>query len=159
MDSVVLTKEGVQNLEEELKYLIKVKRPEVGEKIRTAREFGDLSENAEYDAAQNELAIMEARIKDIEEILKVVVIVDKSDLTTEVVMVGSIVTIIDCEFPEDGEMVYTIVGKTESDPMNNKISDQSPVGKALLGHKKGDKVLVEAPGGSYEIEIVNISLE
>ena len=159
MSSVVLTKEGVENLEEELKYLIKVKRPEIGEKIRTAREFGDLSENAEFDAARNEQAIVEARIKEIEEILKVVVIVDKADLTTDIVMVGSIVTIIDCEFPEDGEVVYTIVGKTESDPMNNKISDQSPVGKALLGHKKGDTVLVEAPGGEYEIKIVDISLE
>jgi len=156
MADIILTEEGVLKLEEELHYLKTTKRPEVAEKIKVARDFGDLSENSEYDAAQNELAIMEARIKDIEETLKNVVVLDQSQLSKDIVSIGSKVTIRDMEFPDDEPEWFIIVGMTESNPSENKISDQSPVGKALLGKKKGEIVLVEAPGGEFEYEILNI---
>ena len=156
MADIILTEEGVLKLEEELHYLKTTKRPEVANKIKEAREFGDLSENSEYDAAQNELAIMEARIKDIEETLKNVVVLDQSQLSKNIVSIGSKVTLRDMEFPDDEPEWFIIVGMTESNPSENKISDQSPVGKALLGKKKGEKVLVEAPGGEFEYEILNI---
>ncbi|MBE6897351.1 MAG: transcription elongation factor GreA [Ruminococcaceae bacterium] len=156
MADIILTEEGVLKLEEELHYLKTTKRPEVAEKIKVARDFGDLSENSEYDAAQNELAIMEARIRDIEETLKNVVVLDQSQLSKDIVSIGSTVTIRDMEFPDDEPESFTIVGMTESNPAENKISDQSPVGKALLGRKKGEKVVVEAPGGEFEYEILNI---
>lgn len=156
MADIILTEEGVLKLEEELHYLKTTKRPEVAEKIKVARDFGDLSENSEYDAAQNELAIMEARIKDIEETLKNVVVLDQSQISKDIVSIGSKVTIRDMEFPDDEPEWFIIVGMTESNPAENKISDQSPVGKALLGKKKGEKVTVEAPGGEFEYEILNI---
>lgn len=156
MADIILTEEGVLKLEEELHYLKTTKRPEVAEKIKVARDFGDLSENSEYDAAQNELAIMEARIRDIEETLKNVVVLDQSQLSKDIVSIGSTVTIRGMEFPDDEPESFTIVGMTESNPAENKISDQSPVGKALLGRKKGEKVVVEAPGGEFEYEILNI---
>ncbi len=156
MADIILTEDGVLKLEEELRYLKTTKRPEIAEKIKVARDFGDLSENSEYDAAQNELAIMEARIKDIEETLKNVVILDQSQLSTDIVSVGSKVTVRDKDFPDDEPESFIIVGMTESNPSENKISDQSPVGKALLGRKKGETVLVEAPGGEFEYEILNI---
>ena len=156
MADIILTEEGVLKLEEELHYLKTTKRPEVAEKIKVARDFGDLSENSEYDAAQNELAIMEARIKDIEETLKNVVVLDQSQLSKDIVSIGSKVTIRDMEYPDDEPEWFIIVGMTESNPSENKISDQSPVGKALLGKKKGEIVLVEAPGGEFEYEILNI---
>ena len=156
MADIILTEEGVQKLEEELHYLKTTKRPEVAEKIKVARDFGDLSENSEYDAAQNELAIMEARIKDIEETLKNVVILDQSKISKDIVSIGSKVTIRDLDFPDEDPETYILVGMTESNPSENKISDQSPVGKALLGKKKGEKVLVEAPGGEFEYEILDI---
>jgi transcription elongation factor GreA len=156
MADIILTEEGVLKLEEELHYLKTTKRPEVANKIKEAREFGDLSENSEYDAAQNELAIMEARIKDIEETLKNVVVLDQSQLSKNIVSIGSKVTLRDMEFPDDEPEWFIIVGMTESNPSENKISDQSPVGKALLGKKKGEKVIVEAPGGEFEYEILNI---
>ncbi|MBO5036995.1 MAG: transcription elongation factor GreA [Clostridia bacterium] len=156
MADIILTEEGVLKLEEELRYLKTTKRPEIAEKIKVARDFGDLSENSEYDAAQNELAIMEARIKDIEETLKNVVVLDQSQLSKDIVSIGSKVTIRDMEYPDDEPEWFIIVGMTESNPSENKISDQSPVGKALLGKKKGEIVLVEAPGGEFEYEILNI---
>lgn len=156
MADIILTEEGVQKLEEELHYLKTTKRPEIAEKIKVARDFGDLSENSEYDAAQNELAIMEARIKDIEETLKNVVILDQSKISKDIVSIGSKVTIKDLNFPDEEPETYILVGMTESNPSENKISDQSPVGKALLGKKKGEKVLVDAPGGEFEYEILDI---
>ena len=156
MADIILTEEGVLKLEEELRYLKTTKRPEIAEKIKVARDFGDLSENSEYDAAQNELAIMEARIKDIEETLKNVVVLDQSQLSKDIVSIGSKVTIREMEYPDDEPEWFIIVGMTESNPSENKISDQSPVGKALLGKKKGEIVLVEAPGGEFEYEILNI---
>jgi len=158
MSEVVLTEEGAAKLREELRYLKITKRPEIEEKIKIAREFGDLSENAEYDAAKDAQLANENRIIEIEEILKNVRILDKSELNTDVVMIGSKVTIRDIDFDDEEPETYTIVGKTESDPTQNKISDQSPVGKSLLGHKKGEKVLVEAPGGEFTYEILDIQL-
>ena len=156
MADIILTEEGVLKLEEELHYLKTTKRPEIAEKIKVARDFGDLSENSEYDAAQNELAIMEARIKDIEETLKNVVVLDHSQLSKDVVSIGSRVTIRDLDFPDEEPETFLMVGMTESNPSENKISDQSPVGKALLGKRKGERVLVEAPGGEFEYEILEI---
>ena len=133
-----------------------LKDQKLPKKIKVARDFGDLSENSEYDAAQNELAIMEARIKDIEETLKNVVILDQSKISKDIVSIGSKVTIKDLNFPDEEPETYILVGMTESNPSENKISDQSPVGKALLGKKKGEKVLVDAPGGEFEYEILDI---
>ena len=157
MADIILTEEGVLKLEEELHYLKTTKRPEVAEKIKVARDFGDLSENSEYDAAQNELAIMEARIRDIEETLKNVVVLDQSQLSKDIVSIGSTVTIRDMEYPDDEPESFTIVGMTESNPSENKISDQSPVGKALLGRKVGDVVTVHVNEKiSYPIKLIAI---
>lgn len=149
-----MTREGLKNLEEELANLKAVKRPEIAEKIKEARDFGDLSENSEYEAALNAQAIMEARISYIEEQLKDVSIMEDSDIQHDVVSVGSRVTVYDAEMEE--ESVYDIVGKTESAPDQNKISDQSPFGRALIGKKLGSTVTVCAPAGDFEIEIRKI---
>ena len=154
MSKVVLTREGLKNLEEELANLKAVKRPEIAEKIKEARDFGDLSENSEYEAALNAQAIMEARISYIEEQLKDVSIMEDSDIQHDVVSVGSRVTVYDAEMEEAS--VYDIVGKTESAPDQNKISDQSPFGRALIGKKLGSTVTVCAPAGDFEIEIRKI---
>jgi len=146
---IVLTVEGLKKLEDELRYLKTEKRNEIAEKIKEARDFGDLSENSEYDAAQNELAISEARIRDIEEQLKNVTIIDANELTTDHIGVGTAVLLLDCEFPEDEPIKYTIVSRTESNPSEYKISDQSPMGMALIGKKKGDVVTVK--GVKYRI--------
>lgn len=155
MEHLVLTKEGLKKLEEELSYLKVTQRPAIAEKIKEAREFGDLSENSEYEAALNAQAIMEARISYIEEQLKIAVVQDESDIDHTVVSVGSRVTVYDPDLDE--EETYDIVGKTESDPLQNKISDQSPVGYALIGHKDGEQVTVAAPGGEYALIIKSVS--
>ena len=155
-NSVILTKEGLKKLEEELYYLKSVKRNEVSEKIRIAKEFGDLSENSEYNAAREEQSIMEGRINYIEEQLKNVKILDESELSNDTVSVGTLVTVYDNSYGEEEE--YLIVGRTESNPAENKISDQSPIGKALIGQILGSVVTVEAPGGSYTVEIRKIRI-
>lgn len=154
MAQIVLTKEGIQKLEEELYNLKAVKRPEIAEKIKEARDFGDLSENSEYEAALNAQAIMEARISQIEENLKNAKVLDESEIKKDVVSIGSEVTVFDSDL--DGETVYTIVSSTESDPLNNKVSDSSPIGKALLGKKKGVTANVDAPGGEYTLKILKV---
>ncbi len=153
---VILTKEGLKKLEEELYYLKSVKRNEVSEKIRVAKEFGDLSENSEYNAAREEQSIMEGRITYIEEQLKNAKILDESELSNDTVSVGTLVTVYDSSYDEEEE--YLIVGRTESNPAENKISDQSPIGKALIGQKLGSTVTVEAPGGNFTVEIRRIRL-
>ena len=153
---IYLTQDGLNKLEEELHYLKATKRGEVAERIKEARGFGDLSENSEYDAACEESAMVEARIRTLEEQLKLVKVVDHTELKTDIIQVGSVVRVLDCEFDE--EIEYSIVGMTESDPKQNKISDQSPVGKAFLGHKAGDEVIVTAPGGEYTYKILAIVL-
>ena len=153
---IYLTQEGLTKLEEELHYLKATKRGEVAERIKEARGFGDLSENSEYDAACEESAMVEARIRTLEEQLKLVKVVDQNELKNDIVQIGSAVRLLDYEFEEEVE--YSIVGMTESDPSQNKISDQSPVGKALLGRKVGDEVVVSAPGGEYTYKILQIVL-
>lgn len=149
---VILTSDGLANLEKELEELKTVKRKDIADKIKVAISFGDLSENSEYDEAKNEQAMIEARILQIEAMLKNVKILDTDELNTENVSVGSKVKVKDLEFGD--EETFHIVGSTEADPTIGKISDESPVGKALLNHKIGDVVEIPVPSGaviSYEI--------
>ena len=151
---IVLTTEGYNKLEEELKYLKGPKKMQVAERIKIAREFGDLSENSEYDDAKNEQALLEAKIQDIENMLRVAKVVDDDEVSTRKVGIGTQVIVHDFEFDED--ITYGIVGATEVDMKNNKISNESPVGKALIGAKKGDEVDVETPGGVIKYKILAI---
>ena len=153
---VILTEEGLKKLEAELDNLKTVKRKEVAEKIKVALSFGDLSENSEYDEAKNEQAQIEARILVIEEQLKSVRIVDKSSLSKDVVGIGSQVKIWDCKYEE--ELEYRIVSSLEGSQQMNTITDKSPVGEALLGHKVGDEVEVHAPKGSFMVKILEIGI-
>ena len=152
---IVLTEEGLKNLEKELENLKIVRRKEVAEKIKVALSFGDLSENSEYDEAKNEQAIMEARILEIESMLKKVKIIDEKDISTDKVHVGSKVKLQDIEYDETVE--YKIVGSSEADPREGRISDESPVGEALIGHKKGQTVKVKTPSGVLKYKILEIS--
>ncbi len=155
LKEIKLTKEGLVNLEQELEQLKTVKRKEVSEKIKVALSFGDLSENSEYDEAKNEQAMVEARINELEAILKNVVLVNEDDIDTGVVAVGLVVTIRNLK--NDKTDTYKIVGSTEAAPLKKRISDESPVGKAVLGHSVGDIVDAEVPSGIVQYEIVNIS--
>ena len=150
----VMTYEGVKKLEEELEYLKTVKRKEITEKIKVALGYGDLSENSEYDEAKNDQAFTEGRIVTLENMLKNAVVVDESEIPKDKVSVGSIVKVMDYEFDEEVE--YTIVGSAEADPMNFKISNESPVGSALIGKKVGDVVEVAVPSGVSKFEILEI---
>lgn len=152
-NTVYLTQEGLDELKAELDNLINVRRPENIQAIKEARSLGDLSENAEYDAARNEQAQIEARIKQLEKMLENVSII--SETSKDKVGIGSTVVIkyVDDDNEEDE---YKIVGSQEADPFESKISNESPIAKALLEHKVGDVVTVESPNGSYEIEIVEI---
>ena len=151
----VMTYEGVKKLENELEYLKTVKRKEITEKIKVALGYGDLSENSEYDEAKNDQAFTEGRIVTLENMLKNAVVVDESEIPKDVVSVGSKVKVKDYEFDEEVE--YSIVGSAEADPMNFKISNESPVGSALIGKKIGEIVEVQIPDGVNKFEIVGIS--
>lgn len=151
---VILTDEGLRNYEEELEQLKTVKRKEVAEKIKVALSFGDLSENSEYDEAKNEQAMLEARIAQIEAILKNAKVIDESEISLSHVHVGSKIKVHDFDFDEDVE--YQIVGASEADPFIGKLSDESPVGQALIGHSVGDIVDVETPDGDVKFEILEI---
>lgn len=151
----ILTDEGLKKLEEELEQLKTVTRKEVADKIKVALSFGDLSENSEYDEAKNEQALVESRIVQIEAMLKNVKILDEDELTNDIVSVGSKIKLFDKEFDE--EVDYQIVGSTEADPISGRISDESPVGQSLLGHKVGDVVEVETPGGVCLYEVLEIT--
>lgn len=153
---ILLTAQGLKDLEDELDILKTVKRKEMAEKIKLARSYGDLSENSEYDDAKNEQAIMEARIADIEVMLKNAKVIDESEISNEHVHIGSKVKVFDADFEE--EIVYHIVNASEADPDNFKISDESPIGHSLLDKKVGDKVMVELPNGSQiELDVLEIS--
>ncbi len=152
---IVLTKDGMAQLREELEYLKTEKRKEVSEKIKEARSFGDLSENAEYDEAKNEQAEVESRINTIVNMLKYARVIDDSEIVSDTVGLG--VTVVIREVGETDEETYTIVTTTETDPALSKISQDSPVGKALIGHKVGDTVTVESPVGKIDFEILSIS--
>ena len=150
---ILLTSEGFLELEEELNNLKTVERPSVIEAIKEARAQGDLSENADYDAARNKQAEVEARIKEIEYMLLNAKIIEKNK--AGVVGLGSNVDIL---YVEDGqEETYSIVGSTEADPLENKISNESPIGKAIIGKKVGETVEIESPNGNYQIKIVNVA--
>ena len=152
---VILTSEGLEKLEKELEYLKTVKRQEVAAEIKVALGYGDLSENSEYDEAKNKQAQMEIRIVEIEAMLKNAKVIDEAEISTDTVSLGCTVTVYDVEFDE--EIHYNIVGSTEADPSNGKISDESPVGTALLGKKVGDIVEVPAPAGSIELKVIEIN--
>lgn len=154
---IILTKQGLKKVENELEELKAVKRKEVAEKIKQALAFGDISENSEYDEAKNEQAQVEERIAKLETMLRKARVVDESQISKDVVSIGSTVKVMDLEFDEEVE--YTIVGSAEADPYELKISNESPVGKALLGHKAGETVEVQIPDGITKYKILEIKIQ
>ena len=155
MGKTYVSAEGLRQMEEKLKYMTTVRRAEVAEHLNIARGFGDLSENAEYDEAKDEQAKLEADIMELEAALRNVLVID-GEISTDAVNVGTTVRV---KYLDDGEEEeFVIVGARESDPMNNKISNESPVGTALLGHKSGEVVSVEAPDGAYDLKILEIRI-
>ena len=152
-DKVYLTNEGFLEIEEELNYLKEVKRPEVIKALKDARALGDLSENADYDAARNEQAKVEGRILELEKLLEVAELIEKRD--NDKVGLGATVKIM-YDGDEDDTEEYRIVGSKEADPSNNKISNESPLAKAIMGAKVGDTCTVESPNGNYEVEVLEI---
>ena len=152
----ILTSEGLKRLEQELEILRTKTRKEVAEKLKVALSFGDLSENSEYDEAKNEQAKVEARILQLETMLKNVTILDSNELTNDIVQIGSKIKIKDLK--ENSVLEYRIVGSMETNPDEGKISDESPVGRELLGHEVGDVVKIKIPAGFVEYEILNISI-
>ena len=152
-DKFYMTQEGYEAAKKQLEYLQTVKRAEIVERIAEARSHGDLSENAEYDAARNEQAANEGEIAELDYKVKNAVIIEETE-DNSIVHIGSKVTVRDFDLEED--VMYTIMGTTEVDPMNNVISNESPVGLALLKHKKGDTVTVKAPNGEYQLKILKI---
>ena len=153
--TIKITDEGLKKLQEELETLKTEGRADIAEKIKIARGYGDLSENSEYDEAKNEQAKLEARIVEIEAMLKNVEIIEDIKGKAKTVVIGVKVKVIDEEFGEEEE--YRVVGSTEANSREGKISDESPMGKALLGKKIGDEVTVEAPGGEFKVKILEIS--
>ena len=151
---LVMTTEGYEALKAELNELKSVTRGEISEKIRIARGFGDLSENSEYDEAKNEQGKLYARIGELEEILSNYVVIEEDEAEGDYVRLGSTVTLLDKEF--DDELTYKIVGSQEADPMNGAISEDSPLGKALMGKNAGDNVVVDAPAGPVEYKLLKI---
>ena len=150
----ILTYEGLKKLEDELQDLKVVKRKEVADKIREAREQGDLSENAEYDAAKDEQRDIEARIEELEKILKNAEVVDEDEVDLEVINIGCRVKILDVEYND--ELEYKIVGSTEANSLKGKISNESPVGKALIGKKVGEVITVETQAGAFQYKVLEI---
>ena len=150
-----VSRAGYEKLQEEREYLVTVKRKEVAQKLKEARSFGDLSENAEYDEAKNEQAILESKINELELLIANAIVVEDHEVSTDEIGVGSIIKIKDLEF--DDVETLQIVGSTESDPDNGKISDESPIGKAALRKKVGDVFEVEAPAGILKFEVLEIS--
>src|SRR3954451_15801646 len=154
----LITKEGLDKLREEIEYLSTEKRRDVAERIKEARAFGDISENSEYDDAKNEQAMLEQRIAQLEERLRSASVVDAKSVTTDAVTVGSIVNVKD---EKGGSLKFTIVGSAEANPADNKLSNESPVGKALMGSKRGDEVSVSLPNGKkrkFKITKIDVGL-
>lgn len=154
---VILTREGLKQLEEELEYLRAVKRQEVAERLKEAIALGDLSENSEYDDAKNEQAFTEGRILELEKMVRNAKVIEDGEAEYQegVITVGSVVKVRDIEFDEIEE--YRLVGTVEADPMSNRISNESPVGNALLGHRAGEVIDVEVPAGTIQLEILEVS--
>jgi transcription elongation factor GreA len=151
---IILTQDGLKKLEDELEHLKSVKRREVAERIKVAIGYGDISENSEYEDAKNEQAFIEGRVITLEKMLRNARIINNDDIATDTVSIGSKVTVEDIELRDSVE--YYIVGTAESDPLQNKISNESPVGKAILGKKKGTVVDVSVPAGIIQYKIVDI---
>ena len=151
---IILTQEGYQKIEKELEFLSTEKRAEIAERIKIALGFGDLSENSEYDEAKSAQAANEAKIAELENKLRYAKIIDESEIDTKTVQVGNIVKVRDMEYDE--EETYTIVGSTEVDITQNKISNESPIGAALMGAKKGEIVEAQAPAGTIKYKIISI---
>ena len=154
MKEVVLTKEGYEKLKQEIELLSTERRREVAERIRVAREFGDIAENAEYDDAKNEQMMLEHRIATLEERLRSARVIDESEITADVVSIGATVRLRDVGANKTVE--YKIVGSAEANPAENKLSNESPVGKAIIGRKKGETVEVSAPRGALKFKILDI---
>jgi transcription elongation factor GreA len=155
---VILTPQGLDKLKQELDYLSSAKRREVAERIKEAREFGDISENSEYDDAKNEQAMLEAKIAGLEEKLRSATVIDQSDLSTDQVRIGSVVHVKDEKTGKSTK--FTIVGSAEAKPGENKLSNESPVGKALLGHKRNETVSVQVPRGpARKLKITKIDVK
>ena len=154
MKEVILTADGYEKLRQEIEYLSNEKRREVAERIRVAREFGDIAENAEYDDAKNEQAMLEHKIAQLEERLLSARVITKKEISKDSVSVGAHVRLRDMQANKTFE--YHIVGSAEANPAENKLSNESPVGKAIIGHKKGDVVEVSAPRGSLKFKILEI---
>ena len=154
MKEIILTAEGYEKLKQEIEFLQTEKRREVAERIRVAREFGDIAENAEYDDAKNEQAMLEHKIAQLEERLLSARVITKKEISKDTVSVGSKVRIRDVAAKQTFE--YHIVGSAEANPAENKLSNESPVGKAIMGHKKGDVVEVAAPRGALKFKILEI---
>jgi transcription elongation factor GreA len=155
MADLFITVEGKKEKEERLKHLKSDVLPEVLEKIKIAREFGDLSENSEYDAAKKEYNLLMQEIETIEETLRKATIIDSNEVTTDIVNIGNFVKVYDMEFDE--EETYKVVGNIESDPSKKYVSNESPMGQAFLGAKVGDVVTVKAPAGDIQMKILEIS--
>ena len=153
-EQITVTEDGLKKLQDELNYLKTIKKQEIKDAIKTAKEFGDLSENSEYEAARTEQAQVEGRIAELEEMLKHVKLVSEDDITHDRVNVGVKVTV--RNLGTDAVTEYSLVGSTEADPFSNKISDTSPIGKAIIGAKVGDKVTVRLPRGETVIRIEKI---
>ena len=149
------TKQGFQDLVDELKYLKLTRREEIKEQIAIARGFGDLSENAEYDEARNEQAKVEARILELESLIENAEIIDESMMDARSISLGSVVKLLDLDYDE--EITYSIVGSNQADPLDKKISDQSPIGRALMGKKAGENVTVLAPAGEIRFRVLEVT--
>jgi transcription elongation factor GreA len=154
---IILTPEGLEKLQSELDFLSTEKRREVAERIKEAREFGDIAENSEYDDAKNEQAMLEARIASVQEKLRMATVIEAEDISTDVVQIGSVVHVKDEKSGKSSK--YTIVGSAEAKPAENKLSNESPVGRALLGHKRNDTVTVNVPRGpARKLKITKIDV-
>ncbi|MFD2657285.1 MULTISPECIES: transcription elongation factor GreA [Gracilibacillus] len=149
-----MTEDGLKKLEEELEYLKTERRQEVVERIKIARDFGDLSENSEYDAAKDEQAFVESRIVQVENMIRNAVIIKDEDVNPDVVSLGRTITF--QELPDGEEESYTIVGSAEADPFEGKISNDSPIAKSLLGHSIGEEVVVPTPAGDMNVKIISV---
>ena len=148
---VVVTREGLQRMKEELEYKETTEKMKVAEQLKVAISYGDLSENAEYDAAKNDQAVLEQRIAELKAMIE-------NKISTDTVGFGSRVTLVDQDDPDEEEEVYTIVGTSESDPMNGKLSNESPVGAALIGAHVGEIVIAQTPGGARRLKVIEIAL-
>ena len=155
---LVITREGLQKMKEELEYKETTEKMRIAEQLKVAISYGDLSENAEYDAAKNDQAALEQRINELRAMIENAVVVDESKINTDVVGFGTKVTIVDMDDEDEEDEVYTIVGTSESDPINGKLSNESPVGAALIGAHVGDVVTAVTPGGVRRLRVVDIAI-